>query len=275
AYVIAYSQANQALLDKANITSNIANFNGDDALVLKKDTEVIDSIGQVGSTDFFGKDVTLIRKSHILTGDIIIDDKFTASNEWVSKKADSFDNLGTHKLTNEEDTGEPPVDPTLETVSIADARTKATDTLVQTKGIVTAVLKNTVQIQDEHAAIALHPKSKLSTVNVGDEIVVKGNIGEFNNLLQMKNIEMVETVGQKEVPAPLVVTGAEVNLEENESKLVTAKNITLNSESAGNYIAEDALGTQFTVRDENNSLGLEVGKTYEMITGIIQQFNDT
>ena len=60
--------------------------------------------------------------------------------------------------------------------------------------------------------------------------------------------------------------------EDNESLLVQANQITLTAVNAGNYTATDGT-TEFIVRDENNTLGLVVGNTYESITGIVQQFD--
>ena len=42
--------------------TTVINFNGDDAIVLKKSGEVIDSFGQVGARSNWGTDVTLVRK---------------------------------------------------------------------------------------------------------------------------------------------------------------------------------------------------------------------
>lgn len=48
-YVIANSQADQAILDIANATSAVTNFNGDDAISLSHNGTIIDVIGTIGS----------------------------------------------------------------------------------------------------------------------------------------------------------------------------------------------------------------------------------
>lgn len=118
-------------------------------------------------------------------------------------------------------------------------------------------MKNTIHIQDETGAIALYGLAE--NVNVGDEIVVKGKLTEYNGLLQLQSPALVESVGSKEV-APIEYTGADLK-EENESKLAIVKNVKIIKDNgSGNFAAEDEAGTSFIVRDENIVLGLEAGK---------------
>ncbi|MFP3919118.1 DUF6359 domain-containing protein [Lysinibacillus telephonicus] len=156
-------------------------------------------------------------------------------------------------------------------ISIAEARTQG-EGKVSVNGTVTAILKNTIHIQDETGAIAIYPTSL--NVQVGDEIVVIGTLSEYNDLLQLQSPKLVENKGQVGVPEAVVLNGSEL-VEENESKLATINNVTLKSVNEGtgwaNYLASD--GTEFIVRDETGSLGLSVGSIYESITGIVQEFN--
>ena len=47
-FVLAHGSANATILTKANQTNSAGWFNGDDAIVLKNGTTILDSIGQVG-----------------------------------------------------------------------------------------------------------------------------------------------------------------------------------------------------------------------------------
>ncbi|MCA9983414.1 MAG: lamin tail domain-containing protein, partial [Anaerolineales bacterium] len=48
-YVLAHASADPAILAEADVTnSSVINFNGDDAVVLRKDGAVVDAFGQVG-----------------------------------------------------------------------------------------------------------------------------------------------------------------------------------------------------------------------------------
>ncbi|WP_428908052.1 chitobiase/beta-hexosaminidase C-terminal domain-containing protein [Niallia sp. Krafla_26] len=269
-YVLYHKDANDDIKSKGDFAnSTVINFNGDDPIVLKKDGIVIDSIGQVGARVENLKDVTLIRNSNIVNGDSITDDAFDPTVEWTALPKDDSSNLGIHGTTTENP--ENPENP-VEVISIEEARSKSIGETVTIKGIVTANLKNTVQVQDDTAGIAVRPASLEATV--GDEVTLKGKLSDYNGLLQLDGAEIVEKTEDVGALAPKIVTGSQV-AEENESQLVTAKDIQILSVDSGstwaNYTVTDGT-TQFIVRDERNELGLKVGKSYDSISGIVQQF---
>lgn len=172
-------------------------------------------------------------------------------------------------VASDENPGEPDPDPNpVEVISIAEARAQGTGS-VTVKGVVAANLKNTVSVQDATGGIAVRPANLAATV--GDEVTLTGTLADYNGLLQLDTATIIGEVENVGAPMPKVVTGAEVN-EENESLLVQAKGVTLTSVDANNnYTATDGT-TDFIVRDEHNALGLIVGNQYELITGIVQQF---
>lgn len=93
--------------------ASAVNFNGDDAIVLRKAGVVIDSFGQVGvdpgsSWPGDSLDVTLRRKPAICAGDTTIDDAFNTTTEWDEYPNNTFDGLGSHTS----DCGDP-VEPTI------------------------------------------------------------------------------------------------------------------------------------------------------------------
>ena len=73
----------------ADVTnSSVINFNGDDAVVLRKDGAVVDAFGQIGIDPGSqwtggGQDDTLRRAETVCAGDTNADDAFDASVEWV------------------------------------------------------------------------------------------------------------------------------------------------------------------------------------------------
>ncbi|HJP70200.1 MAG TPA: lamin tail domain-containing protein [Candidatus Limnocylindria bacterium] len=115
-FVIAHSSANAAILAQADETNGAGWFNGDDAVVLRKGTTVIDVIGQIGfdpgsewgAALTSTADNTLRRKAAIEAGDINGADAFDPAAEWDGFATDTFDGLGAHTVS---DTPQP-TDPT-------------------------------------------------------------------------------------------------------------------------------------------------------------------
>jgi hypothetical protein len=100
-YVLAQSSANATILAQADQTNSSGWFNGDDAVVLRKGTTVIDAIGQIGfdpGTEWGGvtADNTLRRKNTICGGDLLGTDIFDPAVEWDAFPTDTFDGIGNH-----------------------------------------------------------------------------------------------------------------------------------------------------------------------------------
>ncbi len=103
-YVVAQSAANATILAQADQTNGSGWFNGDDAVVLRKGTTVIDVIGQIGSdpgTEWgtgltSSADNTLRRAATICTGDANGSDAFDPATEWEGFATDTFGGLGSH-----------------------------------------------------------------------------------------------------------------------------------------------------------------------------------
>jgi len=93
-YVLVHPSANATLQEKAHENSTVTNFNGNDALVLKKGNQIIDTFYTVGQSETIAKDVTLTRKSHVTTGS----NSFTL-DEWQTHSIDTFNFLGTHSTS--------------------------------------------------------------------------------------------------------------------------------------------------------------------------------
>lgn len=106
-FVIANSQADPAILAVADVTSGVADFNGDDVLLLKSSTGIVDSFGTLGtdpgsswgSGAFTSKDHTLQRKDSICAGDTNPNDAFDPATQWDSLAKDTFGGLGSHTVS--------------------------------------------------------------------------------------------------------------------------------------------------------------------------------
>jgi predicted extracellular nuclease len=105
-YVVAHPSANATILAQADLTSaaGVAWYNGDDAVVLRKGTTVLDVIGQIGTDpgSEWGTgltstaDNTLARNANICAGDPDGSNAFDPSIEWTGFAMDTFSGLGAH-----------------------------------------------------------------------------------------------------------------------------------------------------------------------------------
>ncbi len=157
-------------------------------------------------------------------------------------------------------------------ISITEARNKEIGQVVTVSGIVTAKLETaTAHIQDEDgAAIAIYPVDSL-TAKVGDRVLVQGKVDEYSGLKQLTNISLVGMPVPSTIPEAHIIKSIEVG-EDNESKLVTIKNVAITG-SGQNFTGTDDAGT-FAIYDKTRDSGLVSGKTYGEITGIVGQYTN-
>ncbi|NVK51447.1 MAG: endonuclease [Flavobacteriaceae bacterium] len=94
-FVVSHSSASSAVTSVANATTSSSelNFNGNDAIGLFKNDVLIDAVGVFNSTDTFGANKTLQRKSTITSPNT----NYTVS-EWNSLASDTFSGLGNHTI---------------------------------------------------------------------------------------------------------------------------------------------------------------------------------
>ena len=114
-FVVAHSSAVAIILAQADQTSGAGFFNGDDAVVLRKGTTILDVIGQIGydpGTEWGSglvstADNTLRRKDTICAGDPDGSNAFDPSLEWDGYATDTFGGLGAHTASCAPTTLEP------------------------------------------------------------------------------------------------------------------------------------------------------------------------
>ena len=106
------------------IASSVANFNGDDAIVLTKNDQVVDSIGRKGedpgsawtdsnNSNFSTSNKTLRRAAAVKQGDTVTNDAFPGElNTWVPFANNTADGLGCHGETACDGNEPNPTDPT-------------------------------------------------------------------------------------------------------------------------------------------------------------------
>ena len=194
-FVVADDGADAAILAETDLTSGSSFFNGDDAIVLRENDTVVDSLGQVGfdpgsqwgSGDVSTQNNTLRRNTDVTEGDTNPDDTFDPSAEYAGFPQDTFNGLGTYQGTNGGNGGGNPdtVTPIYEIQSEA-LVSPLNGSQVTTTGIVTAVDDNGFYLQDPMGdgntatsdGIFIFTSSTPG-VNVGDELEVAGTVSEF------------------------------------------------------------------------------------------------
>ncbi|MFG6147935.1 chitobiase/beta-hexosaminidase C-terminal domain-containing protein [Halobacillus sp. B23F22_1] len=266
-FVAANSRADEEILDAADATNNSAiNFNGNDPLVLKKDGEVVDSIGQIGSEDNFGSDVTLIRQQEIDSGDPNPEDEFSVDSEWDSYASNTFDYLGTYEM--------PETEP-VELQTIEEARGAEAGSIVKVEGTVTAAFETGGQtnfyIQDHSGGIIVRVPG--APVSVGDKITAAGEFSDYYGMQQIlsssASVEVTEAgIG---VPRPELVNASQFTEDQGEAiegEYVKVEDVeVLSKNSYGDFTVKDGDG-EFVITPEDESM-LEVGETYERISGVV------
>ncbi len=101
-FVITHSSATATLTAQSDLISGKLNFNGNDAVLLKKGSTTIDVIGQIGFDpgnewgvgNVSTKDNTIRRKITVTSGDSNGSDIFDPTTEWDGFLIDSFDDVG-------------------------------------------------------------------------------------------------------------------------------------------------------------------------------------
>jgi len=91
-FVVAHSSANSTILAVADLVTGSYSPNGNDAIVLKKGSEVIDNIGEVGDATIYAEDVTLTRK--LMLRDTNQEDAYSVEYYWETHAVNTFAYIG-------------------------------------------------------------------------------------------------------------------------------------------------------------------------------------
>lgn len=226
-FVIAQSQAASDILDQADQTdSSTSWFNGDDAIVLKNNGTIIDSIGQVGfdpgsewgNGDTSTKDNTLYRTS--LIADIDPSDEFDPTVLWQGEAKNTFADIGNYGSTEPEQEPEEPSS----FVKIHEIQGSGSDSplngqLVTVEAVVTAEMLeglNGFYIQEELAdqdasaltseGIFVYSPSLTTSLSVGDKVQVSGKVTEYYGLTEIKDVTSVVVIGSGLTVSPQSVS---------------------------------------------------------------------
>ncbi|GAA1059078.1 ExeM/NucH family extracellular endonuclease [Agromyces bracchium] len=184
-------------------------WNGDDAIVLKHDGAVVDSLGQVGfdpgsewGTGLTSTlDNTIRRNANVCVGDTIVNDVFDPSAEWTGYATNTFDGLGSHTVDCDGTPPPPPVaDCDAEIVAIGAVQGSGSaspliGSSVEIEGVVIGDFQvggfNGYYVQDggdgdpatSDGVFVYAPGG--AAVDEGDLVHVVGTVSEFNGLTEI------------------------------------------------------------------------------------------
>lgn len=237
-FVLAHGSANATILAAANQTNSSGWFNGDDAIVLKNDNTILDSIGQVGvdpgsewGTGLNSTaDNTLRRKTSITTGDVSINNSFDPALEWEGYAQDTFDHLGTYQGSsngggnngggnNGGTIGQCGESATaIANIQGAGDASALIGNNVNIEAIVVADFQNTNQlggffIQEEDADTDSNVNTSegiyvVSTtpVAVGDRVRANGKVAETFQLTQLSETTVIVCASNQTLPTPATIS---------------------------------------------------------------------
>ena len=231
-FVLAQNSANAAILAQADQTNGAGWFNGDDAIVLRKGTTIVDVIGQVGADPgtewgtglLSTADNTLRRQTGLCAGDSDGSNAFDPAAEWDGLANDAVDGLGTHTgCTNSDE--DPPVSCSLPYTRIPSIQgslgTAAITGPVDTAGVVVGDFElpagsgiRGFYIQDPAGDGDATTSDGIFVFNgnndsvaVGDLVRVSGTAGEFQEQTQISASSVITcgtgTVAPVDVTLPL------------------------------------------------------------------------
>lgn len=221
-FVLAHGQAAAEILAVADQTNSAGWFNGDDAVVLRKNSVAIDALGQIGfdpGTEWgtglvSTSDNTLRRKAASCGGDANANDPFDPATSWDGFAVNAFDGLGAHTCGEVPPPPPPPVtEAEIFQIQGAGLASPLAGQKVRTlDNLVTAVGPEGffIQTPDDRADASAETSNGLyvftnstPAVQVGDQVDVTGTVAEFFELTEISGPTV--TVDSTGNPLPAVV----------------------------------------------------------------------
>jgi predicted extracellular nuclease len=218
-FVLAHASASSTILAVADQTSSSGWFNGDDAVVLRRGTTVLDVIGQVGfdpGTEWgtglaSTADNTIRRNLSVAAGDADGSNTFDPSAEWTGFANDTFGGLGCHTAAAS-CPGPPPALAAIWEIQGPALASPVAGQARRTEGnVVTAVFTDGFFIQAPGVGDGNPDTSDglfvftgtAPAVAVGDEVTATGTVAEFFNMTELDASEVTVTGSGRPLPTPV------------------------------------------------------------------------
>ncbi len=271
-YVIANPTAVAAILGVADTTSTVTFFNGDDAVVLFKNNDTLDIIGDVGvdpGTNWVvgtgaTSEFTLVRKPNVRNGQLVWT---LGANEWLVNPQNTTSFLNAHTSNcgsgGGGGGGGTTTGPAVRSIGSirgvnADGVADSNNVVVRLRGVVTTNdfrgAGYSFHLQDATGGIVVFRSADLANYTAplrGDSLEVRGTLNQFNGLLQIIPDTIHLRAQNRPLPAPAVITTMG---ESNEGKLVRMNSLSVTSWPA----TWSGTGQNITLSDGTNSYTMRV-----------------
>lgn len=236
-FVIAHASANSSILAVTDQTTSASLFNGDDAITLVKDGNVIDSLGQVGFDPgsqwgaglISTQNNTLRRNLELNIADQNSADSFDPVEQWNGFEIDDFEGLGLLETGGGTNPDPDPIvlqcnEPAELIHNIqGDSETPLLlGSQVEIEGIVTGNFQGNeslrgffIQEEDQQQdgnpltseGLFVYQGNSSEVVAVGDRVRVLGSVSEYSDMTQISNVEQLVICD-----SGLTVTAETINL---------------------------------------------------------------
>ena len=248
-YVITHGSAAPELQEKAQLISNSVSFNGDDAITLTLNDNIIDSFGQLGvdpgsewiDGEIRTKDRTLVRNTAITTGRVDATAAFVGEGQWQVFAKDDFSNLGSHINGADVPEPEPLVcgqnNTLISAIQGAAQASPLTGEIVEVEAVVTASMQQSGGLKGFFIQEELSDQDSIDAtseglfvyytdtqVNPGDVVKVRGTVEEKYGQTQLNRIDDLILCGTASVAATNVNLPADNGLEAYEGMYIAINN---------------------------------------------------
>ena len=303
-FVISHANADAVISVQSDlVNSSVINFNGDDAVVLKNNSDVVDAFGQVGtdpgsewSSNGVGtKDETLVRINDQICGDTDPSDLFDPSVTFESFAKDTFEYIGSF---GDSDNGAEEPEETITFIHEIQGSDMQSTMLGSTVSIEAIVVGDYQQnggfngffVEEEDVdqdgdpatseGLFVYCPSCSDDIAVGDQLKITGTISEYNGLTQIKpsvttliaSAQPLPTAIELSFPVSKIsdyenVEGMLVRLNAGENPLVVSENYDLGR--YGSFTVASERLVQFTQLAMPNSIEYTAHKNMVALKSLI------
>ena len=298
-FVIANASADPAILNVAGATSTVTYFNGDDAVVLFKNSDTLDIIGVVGQDPGTSWTVgsgstanhTLVRKNTVTYGQT---DWAVGAGEWDVHASNTFTYIGSHGSTcggSGGGGGGTPNYPSRAIIDLKGVNSNGEADSLNATAMITGTVTSPdwdgndgyqIYIQDSTAGLMIYSSGDLGTYqsSLGDVLEVYGSVAQYKGLIEFAPDSIHVSAQNATLPAPDTVN----NLGEAEEgklvylygfKLVDATQWT---QAGTGFNVEITNGNQtawMRIDDVSDWFAMSAPTGWVNITGVVGQYDPT